>query len=474
MQTIEEQYPKVKILSSLLSKFDYIFLRGSGGTGKSTIIGKFIESKKINHTNYIFLGPTGKAIAVAEDKGLRGVILHRFFGIQTNDNTHDITEYLEQKYGTMQQYYTKIRKQLINIKYIFIDEISMINNELLEHMLVTLQECASKKAKVIISGDFHQLPPIIDNTIAEYRNVSSSIGVINDLINADVMTVIDFITRYRSEDENYNEFLHDTRLGIIQDANSVANYLAHYFNVYTDRKGIPSDIEKKLTFLEFVNAKVKYINDSMLEDLPGAEHRVQFKVDEYIFPHDKSYAADDIINSFQMDQDLVFKIGSKIVFRTNNHELGYKNGDEGLITAFSGTDISIDRFFGKDVIKMKIPRHEYSSSEKQKKAGYNITVKQFGFSLCSARTIHRAQGDEYQFMHLDFSFLENGMISNTMKWQLLYVAISRVTYPKGVWIHRNSIDLLKKQFRLFSEVDHNLLALNIGNKEIPYIRRSYD
>jgi len=472
--SIIDQYPKVEVLNKLIHTHDYVFLRGSGGTGKSTIIGKFIESKKINHSNYIFLGPTGKAVAVAEDKGLRGIILHRFFGIQTNDNIHDITEYLEQKHGTMAKYYTKIRKQLINIKYIFIDEISMINNELLEHMLVTLQECSMKKAKVIISGDYHQLPPIIDNTLPEYRNVASSIEIIYDLINADAMPVVDFITRYRSEDENYNEFLHDTRLGIIQDANSVANYLAHYFNVYTDRNGIPSDIEKKLTFLEFVNAKVKYINDTMLEELPGAEQRVEFKVEECKFPNDKSYITDDIINSFQMDKELVFKIGSKIVFRTNNHEAGYKNGDEGLITAFNGKEVSIDRFVGNEIIKMQIPKHEYTSSEKQKKSGYEVLVKQFPFSLCSARTIHRSQGDEFQYIHIDFSFLENSMISNTMKWQLLYVAISRVSYPKGAWIHKRSIELLKKQYRLFSEIDHNYLALNIGNKEIPYIRRSND
>jgi ATP-dependent exoDNAse (exonuclease V) alpha subunit len=347
----------------------------------------------------------------------------------------------------------------------------MINNELLEHMLVTLQHCSMKKAKVIISGDYHQLPPIIDNTLSEYRNVSSSIGIIYDLINADVMAVIDFVTRYRSENENYNEFLHDTRMGIIKDSTSIANYLAHYFNVYNDRNGIPSDIEKKLTFLEFVNAKVKYINDTMLEELPGAEHRIEYKVEEYKFPNDKSYMADDIINSFQMDKELVFKIGSKIVFRTNNHEMGYKNGDEGLITAFNGTEVSIDRFFGKEIIKMKIPRHEYSSSEKQRKSGYEIVVKQYPFSLIHSRTIHKAQGDEYQYLHLDFSFLENGLINNTMKWQLLYTAISRVSFPDGVWIHKNSINLLKNQFRLFNDVDHNHLSLNTNNKEIPYIKR---
>ena len=61
-----------------------------------------------------------------------------------------------------------------------------------------------------------------------------------------------------------------------------------------------------------------------------------------------------------------------------------------------------------------------------------------------------------------------------MKWQLLYTAISRVSFPKGVWIHKRSIELLKKQFRLFSDVDHNYLSLNIEHEEIPYIRRDLD
>ncbi len=466
------EIPKqVQQIDDFTKKYNYIFLRGSGGTGKTYNVGKFIESKQIHHNNYVFLGPTGKAVAVAEDKGLKGIILHRFFGIQTNDNLNDINEYLETKHGSIKKYRTKIRKQLIDIKYVFIDEISMINNEVLEHMLVTLQECGMKGLTVVMSGDYHQLPPIIDKTLIEYKYVDSSIEVIYDLITADAMAVVDFITRYRSEDENYNEFLHDTRIGLIQDAGSVANYLSHYFNVYTDRKGIPSDIEKKLTFLEFVNAKVKYINDTMLEELPGVEHKSEFKIEKMEFPDGKSFIADDIINGFQMDQELVFKIGSKIVFRTNNHEEGYKNGDEGLITAYNGTTVSIDRFMGADIIKMNINKHEYTATAKQQAAGYDVVVKQFPFSLIHSRTIHKAQGDEYQFLHLDFSFLENGMISNVMKWQLLYTAISRVSYPKGVWIHKRSIELLKKQFRLFTDVDHNHLSLNIDKVEIPYIPR---
>lgn len=466
--------PQVQQLDDYTKKYSYIFLRGPGGVGKTYTVGKFIESKKINHLNYVFLGPTGKAVAVAEDKGLRGIILHRFFGIQTNDNLNDINEYLEQKHGSIKKYRSKIRKQLIDIRYVFIDEISMVNNELLEHMLITLQECGTKNLTVVLSGDYHQLPPIIDTTLIEYVNVGSSIEVVYDLITADAMAVVDFITRYRSEDENYNEFLHDTRLGIIQDVGSVANYLAHYFNVYTDRSGIPSDIEKKLTFLEFVNAKVKYINDTMLEELPGVEHKSEFKIENMQFPDGKSFVADDIINGFQMDQELIFKIGSKVVFRTNNHEEGYKNGDEGLITAFNGSVVSIDRFSGADIIKMNIKKHEYTSTEKQKKLGYDVVVKQFPFSLIHSRTIHKAQGDEYQFLHLDFSFLENGMINNVMKWQLLYTAISRVSYPKGVWIHKRSIELLKKQYRLFTDVDHDYLSLNFDKLEIPYIPRELD
>ena len=338
-------------------------------------------------------------------------------------------------------------------------------------MLVTLNECGSKNLVVVMSGDYHQLPPIIDNTQTEYKNVSSSISLVSELIVADAMAVIDFITRYRSEDEAYNEFLHDTRMGYIQNVDSVANYISHYFNVYSDRKPIPSDIEKKLTFLEFVNAKVKYINDTMLEELPGTEYKSTADLTEMVYPDGKSFGAEDIINGFQMDEELTFKIGSKVVFRTNNHDAGYKNGDEGTITTFNGTTVSIDRYLRNDVIKMIIPKHEYKSTEKQKKAGYNIVVKQFPFSLLHARTIHKSQGDEFQFMHLDFSFLENGLIRNEMKWQLLYVALSRVSFPKGVWVHKRSIELLKKQFRLFTEVNHDYLALNFDKKKIPYIQR---
>ena len=99
--------------------------------------------------------------------------------------------------------------------------------------------------------------------------------------------------------------------------------------------------------------------------------------------------------------------------------------------------------------------------------GLDIKVTQWPFALSYARSIHKAQGDGFTNLHLDFSeFLDNKNLTRMDKWRLLYVCISRVQDPSKVWIGRASLDKLRLNRKLLSTIDFDKLSLNYYHPDV--------
>lgn len=447
----------------------YGFLRGQGGSGKTYTISQFLKHSKVPPFRYLFVGPTGKSISVAEDKGMVGSTIHSFFMIQNNDTTAKIESFLIYKYNSMKNYYQEMKKKLEEIKYIFIDEISMVNDQLLLHILRTLEAAGRNDLNIFLSGDYHQLPAILKNTTA-----NDSLSSIEELIAERVMKCIDFNTRYRSENEDFNEFLFDIRAGNIYDPLSISNYIKHFCNVYKKQDDIPDEDRKKLTYLFYSNNQVNDTNELILDDLPGQRFESTAKIIHNQYPINELETRDTLVNQFQMDEHLVFKEGSKILFRVNDPDKKFKNGDEGLIEKVYHDRIIVKKFSHNQETIIEIKKHIYRTGEMEIKDGYDIQIEQWPFSLGNARTIHKAQGDGFEYLHLDFGFFSISSFTNAYKWRLFYVQMSRIITPENVWITEDSIKLLERQYNLFKGVNHNRFSLDFYNDQMmpeKYLRR---
>lgn len=424
---------------------NYCYLSGPGGSGKTFAASKFVELFGVSSASYIFLGPTGKSVSVAAEKNLVGQTIHSFFKIQNNGDRNSIYQYIKFKFGSYDSYIYHMKLYFKDIKYIFIDEVSMLNNEIFSFLIETIRRCAVDYT-VFFIGDFHQLPPVIKNSESKLK---PCLDQLYELYFNNKMNVIEFITRYRSDHALYNEFLHLLRIGDKATRQDLVPIIEQIFNVYdTD---LDDAIVKKLTFLEYTNESVKSINNSMLEENPNPMIYSEFKIIMCEFPKNNEPTKDLIIDDFQLDKELYFKVDSKIIFRVNDYNGMYKNGDEAIITGYDPINGVVTCTKLRTGTQINVTKHIYSSSTLQKKDGFIIEVEQWPFSLGVARTFHKAQGDGFDYMHINFDFMTNPALSDEYKWQLFYVAISRVINPNNVYISKISLGLLKSKSFCFRQ-----------------------
>ena len=113
---------------------------GRAGTGKSTLIQMIQTELDERGIQYISVAPTNKACRI-----IKGKTIHRFIA------SFKLTAF-----------------KASNIKYIFIDEISMMC-EIFYKFFITLKR-ACPEIKYIIAGDFEQLLPVKDRVNCDYKN----------------------------------------------------------------------------------------------------------------------------------------------------------------------------------------------------------------------------------------------------------------------------------------------------------------
>lgn len=128
-----------------------LFIQGSAGTGKSTLIKEYLESlSKSERKKVLLLAPTGKAADI-----IGGVTMHKAFElpncVQINDEINTIPKILH------------------NIETVIIDEISMVRCDVFEKVIQILQFAKSngQHIRLICVGDFGQLHPVVTSADKE-------------------------------------------------------------------------------------------------------------------------------------------------------------------------------------------------------------------------------------------------------------------------------------------------------------------
>lgn len=150
-------------------------ITGGPGTGKTMIIKAIVkilmEAGKVKDDDIVLLAPTGRAAKrLMETTGKSAYTIHKYLGWDKDSNTFATTEYCPK-----------------SDKYIIVDEVSMIDTLLMEALLKGVK----RNAKLILVGDYYQLPSVSEGQ------------VLKDLIDSDCLPVIRLNKIYRQTEGSY-------------------------------------------------------------------------------------------------------------------------------------------------------------------------------------------------------------------------------------------------------------------------------
>lgn len=150
-------------------------ITGGPGTGKTMIIKAIVkilmEAGKLKNEDIALLAPTGRAAKrLMETTGKSAYTIHKYLGWDKDSNTFATDEYSPK-----------------DEKYIIVDEVSMIDTLLMEALLKGIK----RNAKLILVGDYYQLPSVSEGQ------------VLKDLIDSDCIPVIKLNKIYRQTEGSY-------------------------------------------------------------------------------------------------------------------------------------------------------------------------------------------------------------------------------------------------------------------------------
>jgi len=382
-----------------------IFLTGDAGTGKSFIINKYIKDKEKQGYNVMKLASTGIAAS-----NINGVTIHKEFKLPTGVLSNKLASYDD------------IDECLIESDIIVIDEISMCRVDLFDFVANKILRANSirknrgyKILQFIVVGDFFQLPPVI----TEYDK-----NALDKIYGHDIGSGFAFQSKFWNMFEFKNiiltEVIRQSNREFLTQLNKLRigdkSSLDYFYN-----NSNKNEIEGAITICS-KNSEVAEINNRELNKISG--DAVEYRA---ILNGDVNY--NDTVAEF----NLVLKPNARIMMLVN--QSSYNNGTFGFVKELNKDYIMVQLDSG---IIEKIERYtweiykydiidETESTENKKKLTKRVvgTLEQFPVKLAYAITIHKSQGQTYDYVNLSPYCWDCGQ---------LYTALSRVKSLSNMYI----------------------------------------
>jgi ATP-dependent exoDNAse (exonuclease V) alpha subunit len=368
-------------------------ITGQAGTGKTYLLGKFIEYLNKNNIPVGITASTGIAAT-----HLGGVTIHSWSGMGIKDKmtNADIKKLFSKN--------KKAIKRIQDAKVLIIDEVSMLHSYQLD---IVDEICRRVRTglgpfgdlQVVLCGDFFQLPPV-----SRVKNRGDFVNLSNAWQMMDLQ-VCYLEKQYRqTENNDLYRLLNEIRESRVTEES--CELLSTRLNFPFDEGIIPTKL---------------YTHNSNVD-----EHNLLrlAALEEKLVEYQMTAGGDDFVVT-QMKkgclapEELKLKVGAVVMFVFNNFVKGYVNGTTGVIESFDKeTGYPIVRTFKGDKILAAPIR--WGTDE----IDYDAWIEQVPLRLAWAITIHKSQG-----MTLDYAEID---LSRSFTYGLGYVALSRVRELEGL------------------------------------------
>ena len=387
-----------------------IFLSGGAGVGKSYLTTKIVQMYEDENKSVIPLGSTGISAV-----NIGGYTLHSFFIFGIASNLEELKSNDKRNRSRLKE----LKKILEEVDLIIIDEISMVSAQLLDMVYYRLFSL-NYSGKLMVVGDFYQLPPVKKSSNSSNRLFKDEVYAFESSAwNRLEFKPVILEDVKRTSDREFIDILSKIRKGVC--SKDVKEYLERL-----RVNSFPKDIEP--TYLFGRNAEAEEMNMSKLSKLAGEEALFFWSIKKFKDIDDKRIEswskALPVINSLHL------KVGAPVIFTVNKWGK-YVNGQRGVVVEFDDESILV-RSKGRDI---RVDEHDFELLELDSDTLESkpvATLSQFPIKLAYAITIHKSQGMSIESLvcNLDYLFAPSQ----------LYVAISRAVEPKLLAIDYNRND----------------------------------
>jgi ATP-dependent DNA helicase PIF1 len=376
-----------------------VFLTGMAGTGKSTLLRRFIGETphRVDVT-----APTGVAAL-----NVSGMTIHRFCGMLLGPQSGQTNEqYFAQLENdgrpSIRSGFHRVRR----CQTLVIDEISMLPGRQLDFVEFLFRRLRSDErpfggVQVIATGDFLQLPPVRKSESEPYDWAFQS----RAWAVAEFKTIV-LETVRRQDEAEFVRALSRFRVGRVQgdDARLLQSRVKNF---------PPANLTRLFTH----NVQVDKWNEFQLSELVGEPvvcDAIQTGPD-----HQREFLGKNLLTP----ATLRLKPGALVMFTVNKNERSqlepvFVNGQIGVVADMSDDVVHV-RIPNRDIIPVERFTWRYSQNDPE-----SATFTQFPLRLAYAMTIHKSQG-----LTLDAAYLD---IRAAREPGQAYVAVSRVRSLAGL------------------------------------------
>ena len=390
-----------------LESGDNIFLTGEAGTGKSYVLNEYL--KRNSDKNILVCAFTGIAAI-----NVNGSTIHRVFKAPV---------------GILEpgEYNPNPPEAVVKADIIVIDEISMLRIDLFEYVMLTVkyaeelqqehEDCKAKlegrkpkkisNKKLIVVGDFYQLPPVIgqreENVFyGMWKDSCGGFAFASELWKkAKFITVMLKQVVRQSGDPEFIKNLNMIRVG---DARGIAWF--NYKISYTP--------QENAIFLCGANKMAEEINERESNALPGEPKSYYARSTGTVNEGDKATA--DVLS---------LKVGMQVMTLVNSPDGDYQNGSLGQIVSLHDDHVVVKLNSGRVVVVNRF-EWEVAGYEVHKDAVERVVIGRFNqlpLKVAYAVTIHKSQGQTYDKVNVYPQCFAPGQ---------LYVALSRARNSAGM------------------------------------------
>lgn len=294
-----------------------VFLTGSAGSGKTYTLNQYIDYLRARRVPVAVTASTGIAAT-----HMNGTTIHSWSGIGIKDelSDRDLTTLSRKQF---------LADRLKDTAVLIIDEISMLHakqinlvSQVLKH--VRKNDQAFGGIQVVVAGDFFQLPPIGSKGESNREKFAFM---------SEAWLDAKFHICYLSEQHRQVSEAANGGLDLDDILNQIRRQEVTFDAIAALEATFDQNVDIKRTRLYTHNPNVNKINDKELAALSGEMMRFEAT------STGDSKLVETLKKTVRTQDDLVLKVGSKVMFIKNNTELGVSNGTMGELIGFAAVKI---------------------------------------------------------------------------------------------------------------------------------------